>query len=217
MTATRKNYVFSAAIIMMLFCTISFSCTDDQKITQTPVSDKYISMAKEILQDSIVLNAKAMQGTVNKTLLPDGCPLKYYFSWRENTDTINIQLKKFTVGKMPLTIWFSINAKFMQLNTWEKEEYPEEGWIKFQGRNGFTDYVDNTEGDYENGTGGNGNLTGYLNVLTNQIEFSTDFNVMLMQSFVFLQTIDKERMDKYNEEFAEYQEELAKYKEEHGM
>ena len=211
----KKTIRFFAVALTMLSCVIFFSCTADEEITKTPVSESYISEAKELLQDSIVLNATAMQGTVNKTLLDEGCPLKYYLNWKGD-DILNLQIREFCVGKMPLTIWFTIDVKFMQLNSWEKEEYKGEGWIKFQGDGGKTVYTAIDE-DYEDGNGGAGSVTGFLNVKTREIEFVTSFNVMNMSSDVYLQKIDPTRMDRFEEEFAQYEKDLAEYKKEHGI
>lgn len=202
------------AFSALLCCTFFFSCSEEEN-SKEPISDEYLSVARELLQDSIVLNATAMQGKVNKTLLDEGCPLKYYLSWRSQ-DTLNIQIRKFSVGKMPVTIWFTVNCKFMQLNTWEKDEYSGEGWIKFQGTGGKTVYTAIDEG-YEDGDGGAGTVQGYLNVKTKEIEFVTNFNVMNMSSDVYLQKIDPTRMAKFDEEFAEYERKLAEYKKKHGM
>ena len=218
---SKKNKLLFAVALTVLCCTTFFSCTADEELTQKPVSDEYISIAREILQDSIVVNATAMQGTVNKTLLDEGCPLKYYLKWKsETSDMLNIQLKGFSVGKMPVTILFSINCKFMQLNTWEKEEYTGDGWIKFQGTGGSTRYTGNQndeEGSYESGDGGAGSVTGYFNAKTNEIEFVTNFNVMNMSSDVYLQKVDPTRIDRFETDFAQYEKDLAEYKKEHGI
>jgi len=214
---TRSNKVdfLLVAFFAILSCFIFHSCSADEENSKTPVADEYLKTAREILQDSVVLNATAMQGTVNKTLLEKGCPLKYYLKWKTQ-DTLNIQIRNFSVGKMPVTIWFTINCKFMQLNSWEKDEYTGEGWIKFQGTGGSTIYTANTS-DYEDGNGGAGTVQGYLNVKTKQIEFVTNFNVMNMSSDVYLQTIDPTRIDRFEEEFAQYEKDLAEYKKEHGI
>lgn len=212
---SKKTIVFFAVVLMTLSCVMFFSCTADEEITKTPVSESYISAAKEILQDSVVLNATAMQGTVNKTLLDEGCPLKYYLNWKDD-DILNLQIREFCVGNMPLTIWFTIDVKFMQLNSWEKEEYQGEGWIKFQGDGGNTVYTAIDE-EYDNGNGGAGSVTGFLNVNTNEIEFVTNFNVMNFSSDVYLQKIDPTRIDRFEEEFAQYEKDLEEYKKEHGI
>lgn len=218
-TNHRTGRVLLAVVLAMLSCHLFLSCTADEEITRAPVSDEYITAARELLQDSIVLNATAMQGKVNKTLLDEGCPLKYYLKWRSQ-DTLNIQIRNFCVGKMPVTVWFSANCKFMQLNTWEKDEYTGEGWIKFQATGGRTYYTGNdndVDESYESGTGGSGTVQGYLNVKTQEIEFVTFFNVMNMSSDVYLQKIDPSRMERFEKEFAQYEADLAKYKEEHGI
>ena len=207
-----SNIFLGLSIAMVLFIC---SCNDDEKLVQEPIPEDNLSIARSILKDSIVLNAKAMMGTVDKTLLPNGCPMKYYLEWRSE-DTLNIQIRNFSVGKMPLNIWFSINVKFMQLNTWEKEEYTGDGWFKFKGKEGITNYTGRTE-DYADGSGGDGNVIGYFNVFTNEIEFNTEFNVMLVQSFVFQQVVDHSRMADYEEELRQFAEDLEKYKEEHGI
>jgi hypothetical protein len=212
----NNRNVFSFALLLLL-CAGLFSCKDDEKNNPEPEpAPDYFAMAKELLQDSIVLNAHAMMSTVNKTLLPEGCPLKYYFTWRDD-GLMRIELKNFSVGRMPVRIWFSVNVKFMQLNTWEKEEYTDEGWLKFKGTKGVTSFQPSShESLYEAGTGGDGNVIGYLNVVSKRIEFTTDFNVMLVQAYVFEQTIDKSRVYRYDEEFQKYGEDLAKWKAEHG-
>lgn len=192
-----------------------FSCTTE-KLT---VDERNIQKTHEIMQDKIVLNAHAMMGTDNKTLLKTGCPLMYHFKWKSDDpmeDSFNLQLKEFCVGRMPFAIWFTINCKFVALNGWEKQEYPEDGWIKFEGYGGNTIYDSNTE-DYESGDGGGGSVIGYLNVDTWMIEFVTNFNVMNMSSEVFMQKIDHSRVDRFDAEFAQYEADLKKYKEEHGI
>lgn len=203
-------------LLLTAILTISFfSCTADEEITKAPVTEDYLKEARAIILDSLVLNAHAMQGTVSKTLLPTGCPLKYHFKWKSD-DELTLQLLAFQVGRMPFEIWFTINCKFIQLNAWEKQEYKGEGWIKLQGTGGNTIYNSNTE-DYESGDGGGGSVTGFLNVKTKEIEFVTNFNVMNMSSDVFRQKIDHSRMERFEEEFAQYEKDLAQYKKDHGI
>lgn len=215
---TARKFIKNIFLTFSLTAILSYaflSCEADEEITKEAVSDGYLSIAKETLKDSIVLNARAMMGTVNKTLLEQGCPVKYYFAWK-NDDTMNIQIRAFTVGKMPLRIWYTVNVKIMQLNTWEKQEYTGPGWIKFHGDNGLTLY-DALTAEYEDGNGGNGSSTGYFNAETKEIEFITNFNVMLMSTDVYRQKIDYSRMATYDEDFAQYERDLARYKEEHGL
>ncbi|MDR0743457.1 MAG: DUF4903 domain-containing protein [Tannerella sp.] len=190
-------------------------CKADEDTVTKPVTDNRRQIAREALQDSIVFYARAMMGTVNKTLLEQGCPVKYYFSWKDD-ETMNVQIRHFTVGVMPLTISFSINLKFMELNTWEKKEYPGSGWVKFSGDKGVTIANANADG-YEDDEGGNGFVTGYFNAETQEIEFATVFNMMNMSTDVYLQKIDYSRMATYDEDFAQFERDLAQYKEDHGL
>lgn len=206
-------------MIAMLFCGLSITCTDDGTLTKEDVSANYLKVARTCLQDSIVLNATAMMGTVNKTCLDEGCPMKYFLKWKD-TDTLNIQIINFSVGKMPVNIDFSINATFMKLNTWEKDEYGDEnsGWIKFKGYNGMTDYMGNANSEQlESGTGGSGTVIGYFNAKSHEIEFVTNFNVMNFTADVYRQVIDTSRMATFDEDFAKYEEDLIQCKKDNGL
>lgn len=209
-----KKIIFGLLALFLVNVTMT-SCTSDEEIEKRPVSEEYTKIAKEILKDSIVFQTKAMQSTINKTLLENGCPVKYHFSWVDE-NTLNVRIKSFTVGKMPVMIWYNINCRFMRLNSWEKEEYKGDGWIKFQGDKGRTDY-EALESSYQDGDGGDGYTTGYINVLTKEIEVAFNFNVMAMQCFVFRQKVDYSKMDTYEKDFAQFEKDLAKYKEEHGL
>ena len=103
----------------------------------------------------------------------------------------------------------------MNLNSWEQDEYTEDGWIKFKGSGGITNYTGNSE-DYEDGSGGSGTIKGYYNGKTNEIEFVTSFNVMNMTADVFQQTIDLTRMATYDEDFAQYEEDHIQCKLDNG-
>lgn len=213
--------IFLLCSVALFTCSLFSSCSVDEENGKNPVETNLILKAKDILKDSIVVRSKAMMGPVDKTLLPEGCPLKYYFSWDLKSETpLNIKLKNFSVGNMPVQVWFNIYCRLIPLNSWEKDEYKGDGWIKFTGVNGDVTYTPNqhdVNGEYTDGKGGAGTVIGYLNVNTKQIEFSTNFNVMLMQSFVFLQTIDYSKMDTYEEDFAKYEADLKAYKKEHGL
>lgn len=208
-------------------CLVFSSCNSDENINSTPIQDEVIlAKVKELLtkEEFIVLRARAMMGPEDKTRLPEGCPLKYYFSWNTAAGKadrpLNIKLIKFTVGSMPLTVDFNIHCKFIPLNKWERDEYKGDGWIKFVGEKGDVGYIPNEKdekGIYTDGEGGLGTVVGYLNVDTKEIEFSTNFNVMLMQSFVYRQKIDYSKKLTYEQDFKQYEEDLAKYKKEHGI
>ena len=111
------------------------ACDSDEKITQEPPSQTYVKKAKEILAGDIVLSTRATMNGVDKTLLKSGCPTKFNFSWREDGMMI-LNLSDFSVGAMPFAISFKCATKIMQLNSWEQDEYPGDGWIKFVGTDG---------------------------------------------------------------------------------
>ena len=179
-------------LIAVLFAGFS-SCSSDENLEQKDPIEEYFNEAKNILNGDIVLSTKATMSGVDKTLLPNGCPTKFSFDW-VNDKTMKLSLDGFTVGKMPLIVYFSCQCKFMQLNSWEKDEYKGDGW-----------------------QGSGAGVEGYLNVKTNQITFIVNYNMMNVRSECFLQTIDKNRIKTYEEDFKKYEEDLKKYKEEHGL
>ena len=169
------------------------SCSSDNNLEQKDPNVEYVNEAKNILNGDIVLSTKATMNGVDKTL----------------------SLKGFTVGNMPLIVYFSCKCKFMQLNSWEKDEYKGEGWVKFKGKDG------NVTGDPKDNSGvqkGSGaGVDGYLNVKTKEIIFIVNYNMMNVRSECFLQTTDRNRINNYAAEFAQYEKDLAAYKKEHGL
>ena len=213
--ARKFKYILSSLFILSVFTTLFTSCTPAESLEQKPVEEAYLSAAREIMNDVIVLNATAMQGRVNKTLLEQGCPLKYYLTWKSD-DVMNLQIREFSVGTMPIKIWFSIDCQFMMLNTWEKKEYGEKDWVKFQGKGGST-VMEAIDENYDDGNGGAGTVQGYLNIRTHQVEFVTNFNVMNFSADVYPQTINPARLEHFEEEFAQYEKDLAEYKKANGI
>lgn len=189
------------------------SCSSDNNLEEKDPNVEYVNAAKNILNGDIVLSTKATMNGVDKTLLPNGCPTKFSFEWEK--DSMQLSLKGFTVGNMPLIVYFSCKCKFMQLNSWEKDEYKGEGWVKFKGKDG------NVTGDPKDNSGvqkGSGaGVDGYLNVKTKEIIFIVNYNMMNVRSECFLQTIDRNRINNYAAEFAQYEKDLAAYKKEHGL
>lgn len=211
-----KRSTIGFIVLLLLACLVSSSCSDDEKIKQTPPAEDYMDKARELLTGEMVLSTKATLNGVDKTLLPSGCPSKFSFTWKEaKANTVEISLRGFTVGNMPLTIYFYVNAKFMQLNSWEKDEYKGDGWIKFEGRDGVTSSKDNV--NLEEAQSNGGTIIGYVNVLTNQIEFIIDYNMMNVRTETFVQTIDKTRINRFQQEFKQYEKDLEEYKKEHGL
>ena len=184
-------------------------------IAKYPAVTRDISMVvpKEILAGDIVLSTRATMNGVDKTLLKSGCPTKFNFSWREDGMMI-LNLSDFSVGAMPFAISFKCATKIMQLNSWEQDEYPGDGWIKFVGTDGNVTTSGDDAEDNQEGSGAR--VDGYLNVNTNQIEFIVDYNMMNVRTETFLQTIDKTRIDRFKEEFAQYEKDLEEAKKDQG-
>lgn len=204
-------------IITLLLFSIGLlfnSCSSDDDNTQESPSENLVTEAKNFLTGDIVLSTHATMNGVNKTLLDTGCPTKFRFSWTENSDEMTVLLPNFSVGNMPLTVNFRCKVQFMNLNTWEKDEYKGSGWIKFYGTNGesFSD-----DGKGSSSTVNGSSVTGYYNVSTKQINFIVDYNMMNVRSECFLQTIDKARINNFEAEFAQYEADLKAYKEAHGL
>ena len=180
-----KKLYFLFSLLMATVIGLS-SCESDDSLTNEPPAQEYIDKAKEILVGDLVLSTRATMSGVDKTLLESGCPTKFNFSWRED-GTMVLDLSDFTVGAMPFAITFRCATKFMQLNSWEKDEYPGSGWVD-----------------------------GFLNVDTKQVEFIVDYNMMNVRTETFLQEIDKSRIDRFEEEFAQYEKDLEEAKKEQG-
>ena len=186
------------------------SCSSDE---ETPLVQTEIDKAKEILNGDIVLSTKATMNGVDKTLLASVCPTKFRFSWKED-GTMVLDLSDFTVGAMPFAITFRCGTKFMQLNSWEQDEYPGSGWVKFVGTDGnVTTSGDDAE---DNKEGSGARVDGFLNVNTGQIEFIVNYNMMNVRTETFLQTIDKTRINRFEEEFAQYEKDLEEAKKNQG-
>lgn len=94
-----------------------------------------------------------------------------------------LNLSDFSVGAMPFAISFKCATKIMQLNSWEQDEYPGDGWIKFVGTDGNVTTSGDDAEDNQEGSGAR--VDGYLNVNTNQIEFIVDYNMMNVRTETF--------------------------------
>lgn len=214
----KLNLILLPLLLAPLFFS---SCEKDEK--EAPADASQIELAKEILKGDIVLSTTATLQGVDKTLLEGGCPSMFTFTW-DKTDlwtpsdpdnAMLLKLDEFIVGNMPMAVWFFVEAKFMELNKWEKEEYTGDGWLKFKGQDGVATSSDSTNMDESDGFGGS--AIGYINVQTKEVEFLIDFNLMNVRSHSFLQKIDKDRIKNYEEELADYERRLAEYKEANGL
>lgn len=212
MQNTLRTTLWLLPILILAF--VFPSCSSDDDVTNSEVSEDYVSKAKDVLTGNIVLSTRATMNGVDKTLLESGCPTKFSFTWNED-GTMTVSLVDFTVGTMPFAVTFKCRSKFMNLNSWEADEYTETGWIKFQGTNGNVTTIGDEASDSQQGSGAT--IDGYLNVLTTEIEFIINYNMMNVRTETFRQTIDYTRIDNFDAEFAQYEEDLAKYKKENGL
>jgi hypothetical protein len=209
-----KNIKLFTLAILGIFALFVSSCSSDDDLNKEPPAEEYVTKAKDILNGDIVLSTKATMSGVDKTHLASGCPTKFNFTWKED-GSMTLSLVDFTVGTMPFAVTFKCNTKFMNLNSWDKSERPEAGWVKFQGKDGNV----TTNGDDPNDcqTGSGASVDGYLNVLTNQIEFIVNYNMMNVRTETFQQTIDKSRLNNFKAEFEQYEKDLAQWKKENGQ
>ncbi len=113
-----------------------------------------------------------------------------------------------------MIISFKCDVKCMELNSWEKEEYTGDGWIKFKGVDGSVWGTD-TDGAASSAKGSS--VQGYYNAKTHEIQFIVNYNMMNVRSECFLQTVDKSRLATFDADKAKYEEDLAAYKKEHGI
>lgn len=178
------------------------------------ISAEQMEKAREILSGDMVLSSKWTMAGVDKTLLPEGCPMKFKFQWdSENSHKFRVSANDVRIGgNMPFDINFKCDVTCMLLNSWEKQEYLGDGWIKFRGNNGS---VWSTSEDADIGSD-ESSLEGYYNVDTHQILLIINWNWMNVRTEVFMQTIDKDRINHFDEEYAQYEKDLEEYKKEHG-
>lgn len=211
MSSVVKKIQYIVFLIFALFAVAS--CSSDDSLTQEAPADEYVAKAKELLNGDVVLSTKATMSGVDKTHLANGCPTKFNFTWKED-GTMTLSLVDFTVGSMPLAVTFKCNTKFMKLNSWDKDERPEAGWIKFQGKNGNVTTDGEDHKDCQTGSGAS--VEGYLNVETKQIEFIVNYNLMNVRTETFKQTIDKNRINNFDTEFEQYEKDLLQWKKDNG-
>ncbi|MQN26239.1 DUF4903 domain-containing protein [Prevotella copri] len=200
-------------IFLASFTMLASSCSSDDDLNKEAPAEEYVTKAKDILSGDIVLSTKATMSGVDKTHLANGCPTKFNFTWKED-GTMSLSLVDFTVGSMPFAVTFKCSTKFMNLNSWDKDERPEAGWIKFQGKDGNVTTDGDDPKDCQSGSGAT--VDGYLNVLTNQIEFIVNYNMMNVRTETFQQTIDKNRINNFQQEFEQYEKDLIQWKKDNG-
>ena len=201
-------------LFIFSFLFLIASCQSDDNLEKKDTSEDLVAMAHQYLNGDIILGTHATMNGVNKTLLPQGCPTKFNFHWSEtDKNVLTIRLENFSVGQMPFSITYYCDVKIIQLNSWEKNEYKGEGWIKFVGEDGYLALGEGVPPRSMKGSA----VKGYYNVKTHEINFIVDYNMMNVRSECFLQTIDKARINNYEAEFKQYEADLAAYKKEHGL
>jgi hypothetical protein len=210
-----------SALLMTSLCLLGTACSSDDNITPKEELNQLTTEARSFLTDNIVLNVRAFMGEADKTLLPDGCPVIFDFKWSDthNTNTLNIAMLDFTMEGMPYVIdRFACDLTIASLNSWEQDEYKGDGWIKFEGKDGWLKMVSDIPNipTIDKQIEGS-SIMGYYNVRTHEINFKIDFNQMLVTATAIRQTVDKSRLAKFDEEKKQYEEEFEKYKEEHGL
>ena len=205
----NMKYLFIFSFLFLIA-----SCQSDDNLEKKDTSEDLVAMAHQYLNGDIILGTHATMNGVNKTLLPQGCPTKFNFHWSEtDKNVLTIRLENFSVGQMPFSITYYCDVKIIQLNSWEKNEYKGEGWIKFVGEDGYLALGEGVPPRSMKGSA----VKGYYNVKTHEINFIVDYNMMNVRSECFLQTIDKARINNYEAEFKQYEADLAAYKKEHGL
>lgn len=218
-----KKLHFIPVLLLLLTALVAFSAC--KKHVVKPVKNSDVEKVKQVLTGEIVLSTRAKIGEEDRTLLPTGCPIKYEFKWN-NDDTMTVVLKEFSVGNMPFVIYFSCRSKILTLNSFEKQDakFQGEGWVKFSGENGKIVAAEKgkiaaaekdlaTKKEEKSGA----SILGYFNTNTQEIEFSINYNMMNVTSQCFRQKIDKTRIDRYEEEFAQYEKDLAAEKKKRGI
>ena len=199
-----KILAFYICLFMMF---IGFtSCESDDSILKKSPEEVLLEKTKEFLNGPIVLSTKATMNGVDKTLLPDGCPTKFDFSWKEDGKML-LDLRNFSVGTMPFEITFRCACKMMKLSSWEKNEYRGPGWVKFLGKDGMVSSHGDEEADNQQGSGAS--VLGYFNADTKEINFIIDYNMMNVRTETFLQPIDTTRINRFEQEFAQFEKDLA--------
>lgn len=214
MSCFLMSWIKSLTLIFLAsFTMLASSCSSDDDLNKEAPAEEYVTKAKDILSGDIVLSTKATMSGIDKTHLANGCPTKFNFTWKED-GTMSLSLVDFTVGSMPFAVTFKCSTKFMNLNSWDKDERPEAGWIKFQGKDGNVTTDGDDPKDCQSGSGAT--VDGYLNVLTNQIEFIVNYNMMNVRTETFQQTIDKNRINNFQQEFEQYEKDLIQWKKDNG-
>ena len=142
-------------------------------------------MCSSDLNGTVILGQDVKMAGVDKSRLQGGVPTKFRFHWKEAEKKMEIQIVKIQPGSMPFAIGMTANATLMELSSWEKNEYPEAGWIKlFDDKGEVTPYLKDDDPAKPKPDGAV-LLVGFYNVNTQQIELSINYNMMNVVGHVF--------------------------------
>jgi hypothetical protein len=200
--------------VLLLCATIGLftaSCSSDKDKVSDAELEALAEQAKPVLTGDIVLNARVLMGEADMTKLESGCPAKWTFTW-DNTDNKKMNIKLVDFEMVGYQLDFECDVQLTALNSFETNEYPGKGWIKFVGKDGHTAF---SGGHITAPMEGNGSIIqGYCNVNTKEVNLQIDFNMMNVKANVFLQKIDKTR--NYKDDMDKYLSDLAEWNKEHG-
>ena len=197
--------------IISLLCIASFvigafSCKKEEQHQEIVREDNRTAKVIQQLKSTVILGQDVKMAGVDKSRLPGGVPTKFRFHWKEAEKKMEIQIVKIQPGSMPFAIGMTANATLMELSSWEKNEYPEAGWIKlFDDKGEVTPYLKDDDPAKPKPDGAV-LLVGFYNVNTQQIELSINYNMMNVVGHVFRQKIDVARLKNFNEEYDAYEE-----------
>lgn len=175
---------------------------------------------KKVLNDTIVLSTTATKDNIDKTLLKEGCPVRYKFEWAKGEDKkehLVFRLLDFKIGEMPFGVYFICETDLFYPNDVDKKKLeafgaPMDAWVKIVGKQGVS-YL--FEGALEEAkkSGGGGVVEGYYNYKTHQASFYVNYNTMNVESNAYMQTIDLTRKARFEKEFKAFSEAFEKEKE----
>ena len=207
--------------IISLLCIASFvigavSCKKEEQHQEIVREDNRTAKVIQQLNGTVILGQDVKMAGVDKSRLQGGVPTKFRFHWKEAEKKMEIQIVKIQPGSMPFAIGVTANATLMELSSWEKNEYPEAGWIKlFDDKGEVTPYLKDDDPAKPKPDGAM-IMIGFYNVNTQEIEFSINYNMMNVVGHVFRQKIDAARLKNFDEEYDAYEEALAEWKLDHG-
>ena len=189
-------------------------CKSDDEAT---LSAAEIEAAQTTLNGDIVVSAHAWINGEDKTLLSSGAPIKLNFE-KSDGDKMNVWMDAIQIGSMPFTVYFGIVIEFAPLNSWEKGELTDDGWVRFSGSHGNISYGARPSSPVDTTTDGDGStMAGYVNTKTNEIQFTTSFTAMNVEISADRQDIDPSRVENYEAEKEQYEKDLEEYKKTHNQ